>query len=148
MPEPPRFRHPLWVYFFLGLDILGLAVFLFGFRPGWFGMDRSYVIGYVQVFVFLVGLAMVLAFSYATATLLRPEGQPLTIREDLGGRFAATGYVLAAFAGTADLVGLGSQPLPGTPYFGLLQSSGVVVGLSVMLAGILMYLPGRAAPQK
>jgi len=34
-------------------------VFLLGSRPGVFGLDRSPVIGFVQIAVFLIGLAMI-----------------------------------------------------------------------------------------
>ena len=38
------------------LTIAGYLVFLLGARPGLFGLDRSRVIGFVQISVFLVGL--------------------------------------------------------------------------------------------
>lgn len=146
MPDTPRFRHPIWVHLFLILDLAGFLGFLLGFRPGWFGLDRSYVIGYVQVFVFIIGIGLVFLCTFAASKLLRPEGQAISLREDLGGRFAASGFVLAAFSGAADLVGLGSHPLPGAPHFGLLQSLGLVAGLGMMLIGLVMHLPGKAKP--
>ena len=39
--------------------IFGFFVFAVGAKPGWFGWDRSPVVGFVQIAVFLIGLAMI-----------------------------------------------------------------------------------------
>ena len=56
------------------------------------------------------------------------KGQPRTIVADIGLRLVSTGYVIAVFAGMADVFGMGSQPLPGVPYFGPWQATGVLIG--------------------
>jgi hypothetical protein len=150
MPITSRLFHPRWFIFFIGLDFAGLALFLLGMQPGIFGLDRSPVIGYLQVVVLLLGLGLVVVATYAIERLLRPADQPLTIREDVGARLAATGYVLVAVAYTADLIGLGSHPLPGAPHFGVLQSAGMLIGAATMIIGLVMYHPRspRNAPPK
>jgi hypothetical protein len=146
MSIPSRPLRPRWFTLFIALDLAGLALFLVGMQPRLFGLDRSPVIGYLQVVVFLTGLGLVVLASYAIERLLRPPEQPLTIREDVGARMAATGYVLVAVACTADLIGLGSHPLPGAPYFGVLQSAGMLVGAATMIIGLAMYHPRASKP--
>src|SRR4030042_3934801 len=96
MSTDSRSFHPRWLTLFLLLDFIGLALFLLGLQPSIFGLDRSPVIGYLQVVVFLFGLGCVVLASFAIEKLLRPADQPVTIREDVGARLSATGDVLAA----------------------------------------------------
>lgn len=139
--------HPRWIVIFLAIDFIGLALFLLGMQPGIFGLDRSPVVGYLQVVVFLFGLGFVVTGSIAIEKLFRPTDQPLTIREDVGIRLAATGYVLVAVSSTADLIGLGSHPLPGAPHFGLLQNTGLIIGTAMILVGLAMYHPRKSKPR-
>jgi hypothetical protein len=142
-----RSVHPRWIVIFLAIDFIGLALFLLGMQPGIFGLDRSPVVGYLQVVVFLFGLGFVVTGSIAIEKLFRPADQPLTIREDVGIRLAATGYVLVAVSSTADLIGLGSHPLPGAPHFGLLQNTGLIIGTAMILVGLAMYHPRKSKPR-
>jgi hypothetical protein len=52
-----------------------------------------------------------------------------------------TGYVIAVFAGMADIFGMGSQPFPHVPYFGPWQASGVLIGQGVIVLGFLLLIP-------
>jgi hypothetical protein len=143
MTLKPAVRHPRRIHFFLGLNFLGAFLFLLGIRPGLFGLDRSHVVGYLQVIVFLSGLGLVVLSSFAVETMLRPAGRSWTIREDIGARLAATGFVFAAVASSADLIGLGTQPLPGSPHLGLLQSIGLFLGVFIVVVGLFLYHPSR-----
>jgi hypothetical protein len=89
-------------------------------------------------------LGLVVAASFALEYLFRPPGQILTIREDVGARLSATGYILAAVSCTADLIGLGSHPLPGSPHLGLLQSTGLILGTAMIIVGLAMYHPRKS----
>lgn len=124
----------------LGITLTGLLIFLVGARPGLFGMDRSPVIGFVQIAVFLVGLAIICIGGYISLTSLWRE-RPTSIAADIGARLVATGYVVAVFAGMADIFGFGSQPLPKLPFFGPWQARGVEVGQALIALGFLMLLP-------
>jgi uncharacterized membrane protein YeiB len=135
--------HPRWMTLILIVDFAGLFIFLLGIQPWVFGLDRSPVVGYLQVVVYLIGLAMVVAASFAIEYLLRPAGQSLTLIEDIGARLSATGYVLVAVSCTADLLGFGSHPLPGSPHLGLLQSIGLFLGIAIILVGLAMYHPRK-----
>jgi hypothetical protein len=146
MTERPLGQHPLWMYSFLGLDLLGLFIFLLGLHPAWFGLDRSHVVGYLHALIFLIGLALIGLSTYALIRLRRPIGHISSMREDIGVRLAATGYVFAALSGMADFIGLGSNPLPNTPVFGPIQSSGFALSVILMGFGFFLYIPILVRP--
>ena len=43
----------------LFITITGFFIFIVGAKPGWLGWDRSPVVGFVQIAVFLVGLSII-----------------------------------------------------------------------------------------
>jgi hypothetical protein len=122
------------------ITILGFIVFLIGAKPEWLGLDRSPVVGFVQVTVFSIGLAIICVGGYMGLSGLW-MGKEKTIPAEIGPRLISTGFVVALFAGMADIFGLGSHPLPGVPVFGHLQSLGVQIGLIVIALGFLMMVP-------
>jgi hypothetical protein len=124
----------------LGLTLLGFVVFLIGARPSMFTMDRSPIIGFVQIAVFLVGLAIICIGGYVSLTSLWGD-QPTSIAADIGLRLVATGYVIAVFAGMADIFGFGSHALPKLPFFGPWQARGVEAGQVLIALGFLLLLP-------
>lgn len=126
----------------LFITLFGLFVFIVGAKPGWLGWDRSEVVGFVQIAVFLVGLALICFGGYITLLALW-KGKQRTIAADIGLRLVSTGYVIAAFAGMADVFGLGSQPLPAVPYFGPWQALGVFIGQVFIAVGFLLLIPYR-----
>ncbi len=141
--EPVRFQaNPIRLRASLIAALLGLFVFTVGAKPNYFGWDRSPVVGFVQISVFLIGLAILCLAGYVGLLGLW-KGHPRSIVADTGLRIVGTGYVIALFSGLADVFGMGSQPLPGVPYFGPWQASGVVIGEVMVAAGFLMMLPYR-----
>jgi hypothetical protein len=130
-----------WGIRVLLVDLFGLLVFLFGMQPGLLGLHHRPGFGYLKIFVFLSGLAIITLASYAAATLGRPRGHPLTLFQDIGARLMATGYFLAAFSSIVDLIGLGSEHFPQPMHFGLLQSTGLLVGVLITLIGLVAYYP-------
>lgn len=131
---------PLRMRMSLGATLLGLFVFLIGAKPGWFGWDRSPVVGFVQIAVFLVGLAMICTGGYVGLLTLW-KGIQRTIAADIGMRLVSTGYVISVFAGMADVFGMGSQALPAVPYFGPWQASGVLIGEVIIAIGFVLMIP-------
>jgi len=119
---------------------VGSFVFVVGAKPNWFGWDRSPVVGFIQISVFLIGLAMICAGGYVGLSALWGREQR-SIIADIGLRLVSTGYVISVFTGMADVFGMGSQPLPLVPYFGPWQSSGVLIGQIVIAIGFLMLIP-------
>ena len=103
-------------------------------------MDRSPVVGFAQIAVFLVGLALICAGGYVGLSSLWGKEQR-SIIADIGLRLIGTGYVIAVFTGMADVFGFGSQPLPNVPYFGPWQAGGVLIGQIVIAVGLLMLIP-------
>lgn len=123
--------------------LVGFFVFSVGAKPNWYGWDRSPVVGFVQISVFLVGLAIICLGGYLGLLALW-KGRPRTIAADLGLRIVSTGFVISVFSGMADITGMGSQPLPGIPYFGPWQATGVMIGEILIAMGFLMVIPYRS----
>jgi hypothetical protein len=146
--NPPQINKPHTlissnrIRFGLFSTIVGFLIFLLGARPSIFGLDRSPVIGFVQIAMFLVGLAAMCIGGYVSMMALWNGRQP-SIAADIGMRLVATGYVIAVFAGMADVFGLGSHPLPEVPYFGAWQARGVEVGEGIIAIGFLLMVPLR-----
>ena len=128
------------------ITLFGLLIFLVGAKPDWFGWDRSPVVGFVQIAVFLAGLMIICLGGYIGLITLW-WGRERTIMGDIGSRLVATGYVVAAFAGMADVFGMGSHAMPQVPYFGPLQASGVMVGQGIVALGFLLMIPIRLESQ-
>jgi len=136
---PSRFRVRLG----LSVTLFGFIVFLVGARPGLFFLDRSPVVGFVQIAVFLVGLALICVGGYISLMVFWQNGHS-TIAADVGQRLVATGYVIAVFSGMADVFGLGTRPPPDyVPYFGPLQATGVEIGQAIIVVGFLLLVPYR-----
>jgi len=138
--EPALRLSYLRIRFSLISISLGFFIFVVGAKPNWFGWDRSPVVGFAQIAVFLVGLAMICAGGYVGLSTLWGTEQR-SIIADIGLRLVGTGYVIAVFAGLADVFGMGSQPLPAVPYFGPWQAGGVLIGESIIALGFLMLIP-------
>ena len=119
---------------------IGLFVFVVGAKPNWFGWDRSPVVGFIQIAVFLIGLALICIGGYVGLVAMWGNEQR-SIIADVGLRLVGTGYVIAVFTGMADIFGLGSQPLPMVPYFGPWQAVGVLIGQAVIALGLFMTIP-------
>ena len=132
------------VRFGLFTTLLGLFIFLVGARPSLFGWDRSVVVGFIQIAVFLIGLAVISAGGYISLMVFW-NNHPRTIAADIGMRLVSTGYVIAVFSGMADVFGMGTQTLPTVPSFGHLQEIGVQIGEAVIALGffLLFRFPKR-----
>ena len=126
----------------LVITLVGFFVFIVGAKPDWLGWDRSPVVGFVQIAVFLVGLAIICLGGYIGLLALW-GGDQRSIAADIGLRLVSTGYVISVFAGMADVFGMGAHLLPEVPYFGPVQATGVVLGEIVIAVGFLLLIPYR-----
>ncbi len=131
----------------LAFTFVGYLLFLLGTKPGLFGLDRSPVIGFVQISVFLVGLGIICLGGYLSFMALWKE-QTRTIAADIGLRTVSTGFVIAVFAGMADIFGLGSHLPPLIPYFGEWQAMGVMISQAVIALGFLLLIPWKKASDR
>ena len=124
----------------LGVTILGFIIYLLGAEPGIFLLDRSPVVGFVQIATFLVGLGFICLGGYISLAALWNGGQK-SIASDIGLRLVGTGYVIAVACGMADVFGFGSNNYPQIPIFGIYQILGVIIGEVVIAAGLIMLVP-------
>lgn len=118
----------------------GLIIYLFGAAPELFGANRSPVTGFLQIAVFLVGLAAMCIGGFISLNALW-NGHEKSIVADIGLRLVATGYVIVVATGMADVFGIGNHPFPKIPYFGAWQALGVLIGEAVIGIGFLMLIP-------
>ncbi len=124
----------------LGVTILGFIIYLLGAEPGLFGLDRSPVVGFVQIATFLVGLGFICLGGYISLAALWNGGQK-SIASDIGLRLVGTGYVITVASGMADIFGFGSNNYPTIPIFGPFQQIGVMAGEVVIAIGLLLLIP-------
>lgn len=126
---------------------LGYLIFLLGAKPGLFGLDRSTVVGFVQISVFLIGLAFICLGGYQCLMGIW-DGEETSISADIGMRLVATGYVMAVFSGLADVFGFGTHLLPGVPFFGKWQARGVEFSMALIAIGMLLMIRLRPSVQR
>lgn len=126
------------VRFGLFMTVIGYLIFLLGARPGIFGLDRSRVIGFVQITVFLIALGGISLGSYITLFSFWSR-EKKSLLADFGLRFISTGYVICVFTALADVFGFGSHELPNV-FFGPLQARGVEIGMIVIAIGTIMMI--------
>lgn len=132
----PRVRIRLSIYAIIG----GFLVILLGAKPEFFGLDRSPVVGFVQIIVMLIGIGIICLSGYFLVHTLWRKTEP-SIASDIGVRIVSTGYVITLFSGMADVFGFGSQPLPNVPFFGVWQARGMEIGLGIIAIGFIMMFP-------
>ena len=138
--SPPTSSRRLRKRTGLAIALIGLVIFLLGAKPELFGLDRSPVVGFIQIEVFLAGLGLIGLGGYFAMEALWRDRERLVVTE-LGARLVGTGYVIALASGMADVLGLGTRPLPAVPFFGYWQGRGVLIGQVVMLIGFVMMSP-------
>ena len=128
------------IRFFLITTLAGFAIFMVGARPGLIGLDRSPVVGFIQIAVMLVGIAIICIGGYAAIHALWCR-RPPSIAADIGWRLVSTGFVVNIFSGFADIFGIGTHPLPGVPYFGVWQARGMEIGCAIIAIGFILMFP-------
>ena len=144
LPSRSRIRSGLFI------TLIGLLVFLVGARPSLFDLDRSPVVGFVQISTFLIGLAAICIGGYICMMAFWRNGDR-SIPADIGYRMVTTGYLISVISGMADVFGFGSQLRPLIPFFGPWQAAGVQVGEAVIAIGFLLLIPYqriKKAPEK
>jgi len=142
-----RYFSPRGIFRGLVITILGFLIFLLGARPSFFGLDRSPVIGFVQLSFITIGLGILCLGGYFCLKAVWKD-RAISIAADIGVRMVATGYVIAAFCVMADVFGFGSQVFPSVPYFGPIQAGGVMVGQGIISVGFLLLIPFNSRPNK
>ena len=145
MPSAPLTQRQItWARRWMTLVVIGLFVFIIGIYPDLIGMNRSRVIGFVQMGVWLTGLGVLLLGSFLAVRVVR-NGRPMSLRAEVGTRLIASGYVVSAAASLADFLAIGSHRLPWV-YLGPLQVAGLAGGVIISLVGVLLYWPRTPRP--
>jgi hypothetical protein len=132
----PRVRIRFGVYSIIG----GFLVFLLGAKPELFGLDRSPVVGFVQISTMIIGVGIMCLAGYFVVHALWRRTEP-SIAADIGLRIVSTGFVITLFSGMADVFGIGSHTLPNIPFFGVWQARGMEIGLGIIAIGFIMMFP-------
>jgi hypothetical protein len=139
-------RQIRWARRWMTIVLLGLFIFVIGVQPDLLGLNRSQTVGFVQIGVWLTGLAILLIAAYATVRVVR-NGKETSLRADIGVRLLATGYVVATVASVADFIGVGAQQMPFIT-FGPVQVIGLVTGVLISLIGVILYWPRKRRSPK
>lgn len=129
------------------LFILGVALSTVALAAEVIGIDITPGFGMVQMFQLLFGLTCLALAGYLRIHSLRPINTPRSLQADIGVRLGATGLVFAYITGWADLIGIGTHVTPSfdRPYVGPLQLGGLLVGVLMITAGLLLYYTSRGS---
>jgi hypothetical protein len=120
---------------------VGLLLCLLGSVPQTIGMNNSVAIGFVQLGVLTLGLLLICIGGSLALSSLWPSYWR-SIAADIGLRVAWSGWVLAAVAAMADVLGLGTRPLSSAfIFFGFWQARGVLLGEAMIFIGFLLMIP-------
>lgn len=129
----------------LGLIFLGIAFVVAAAALEILNLGPTPGFGVLQTLVFLLGITALTVAVYLYLRGLRPPDAPRSLQADIGVRLSATGLVLCYVCGFADLIRIGTHVQPDfeRPFIGPLQLGGLVVGLVVLIAGIILYYTSR-----
>ena len=137
----------LEVIFSLILAVVGIALSLISLGAEILGLDITPGFGMVQMFQLLLGLTLLTIAGYLRIHSLRAPNAPRSLQADVGIRLGLTGLVFAYVSGISDLIGIGTHVIPsfGRPFVGPLQLGGLLVGVIMITAGMLLYMTSRGS---
>lgn len=123
------------------LIVAGFFVFVIGIFPDIVRLNLTPGFGIIQIFTFLFGIGLMTLGGYVYAYATRLRARERRLRHDIGVRLIASGYVLCCVSALADILGIGSHNIPDSlPVFGLWQSTGVLMGVLVIVFGLFLYV--------
>ena len=127
------------------LIVLGLLFVALALAADFLGIDLTPGFGVIQVVALLIGITLLTLAAFAVLRSKRPRGAPRSLQADIATRLIATGLVFTYVAGLSDLIGIGTHVEPSfqRPFIGPLQLGGVVIGLVLIIAGLLLYYTSR-----
>jgi hypothetical protein len=125
----------------IAVGALGVVLTLMGLFPGVTGLEPASGIGTVQIFIILVGFALLIfgALVYVKSTFYSHAHG--TLAQQIGVRLAMTGLLFAAMTGLADPLGFGShlRTENSDTFFGIWQAAGVIGGFMIASLGVVLY---------
>jgi len=127
------------------LAVIGLLLVVVAAAVEFLGVDLTPGFGAVQTLVFLIGISALTFAIYLHMSAGRPPEAHSSLQAGIGLRLSLTGLVLCYVSGFADLIRIGThvQPEFERPYIGPLQLGGLLVGLFILVAGMLLYYTSR-----
>ena len=139
----------LEVIFSLILAVLGLVLSTISLGAEIVGLDLTPGFGVVQMFQLLIGLTLLTIAGYLRIHSLRSSDMPRSLQADVGIRLGATGLVFAYVSGVSDLIGIGTHVDPSfdRPFVGPIQLGGLLIGVLIITAGLLLYMTSRGSRQ-
>lgn len=128
------------ILFVAGLLLMALAIL-----ADELGLDLTPGFGVIQMVSFLAGLTLLTGAAYLYLSGKRPPDAPHSLQADIGQRLIATGLVFDYVTGLSDLIGIGTHVEPSftRPFVGPLQLSGILIGVFVIVAGLVLYGTSR-----
>jgi uncharacterized membrane protein len=127
------------------LVVFGILLIFLAIAADVLRLDLTPGFGMVQMVAFLTGLSSLTLAAFLYLHSLRPDDAPRSLQADIGVRLGLTGLVFAFVTGLSDLIGIGTHVNPNfeRPFVGPLQLGGLVVGLLMIVAGLILYYTSR-----
>ncbi len=127
------------------LSVIGLLLVVVAAAVELLGLDLTPGFGVVQTLVFLIGVSALTLAIYLYMSAGRPPEARSSLQAGIGMRLSLTGLVFCYVSGFADLIRLGThiQPEFERPFIGPLQFGGLLVGMFILIAGMLLYYTSR-----
>jgi hypothetical protein len=137
--------HRLEIIVTAVLFVVGLIFSFIALGAELLGLDLTPGFGMIQMVQLLIGLTLLTVSGYLRVHSLRSKDAPRSLQADIGIRLGATGLVFAYVSGVADLIGIGTHVEPAfeRPFVGPLQLGGLIIGVLMITAGLLLYYTSR-----
>lgn len=125
----------------IAFGTLGVMIIIMGLFPGVTGVDETIGIGVVQVFMLLMGYAIMNFGGLIYVKFTFYGNTSANLVQQIGIRLMLTGLLFAALAGLSDILGFGSHLRTETTdiFFGGLQGVGTIASLTVSSFGVMIY---------
>jgi len=127
------------------LSILGALLISLALIADYARLDLTPGFGMVQMFAVLSGLTFLTLAAFLYLHSLRPKDAPRSLQADIGVRLGATGLIFTYVTGMSDLIGIGTHvdPVFDRPFVGPFQLGGILLGVMMIVAGLILYYSSR-----
>lgn len=132
------------------IALLGILFMALSITADAIRLDSTPDFGVVQMVAFLTGLTLLTVAAYLFIYSLRPKGTPRSLQADIGVRLGLTGLVFVYITGFSDLLGIGTHVNPAfpRPFVGPLQFGGLLIGILIIIAGLLLFFTSRGTTRE
>lgn len=125
----------------IAFSALGIVVIMMGLFPTLTGVEETIGIGIVQIFMLLIGYALMTFGGLIYVKVTFYSDTPPNLAQQIGVRLMLTGLLFAGIAGLADILGFGSHIRSDTAdiFFGGIQGIAIIACLTISSFGVLIY---------